>query len=123
MEKANVAGAAITLDVIKCEASAPKFMYAAKTVPDTVANPDDMITCSSEAVRYYMRYIEAFSKISPITDYSKPLTRIYGLMISGDSVIPRKIFAATVTLSHRVVPIIDCSNQPNFLIIHCMTPK
>lgn len=61
LEKANVAGAAITLDVIKCDASAPKFMYAAKTVPDTVANPDDMITCSSDAVRYYMRYIEAFN--------------------------------------------------------------
>lgn len=51
-EKASAAGAAITVDVIKCEASAPKFMYAAKTVPETVANPDDIMTCISDLVKY-----------------------------------------------------------------------
>lgn len=51
-ENANVAGAAITLDVIKWEASAPKFIYAARTVPETVAKPDDIMTCSSDAVKY-----------------------------------------------------------------------
>lgn len=51
-EKASAAGAAITLDVIKCDASAPYEMYAAKTVPDTVAKPDAMIACSSDAVKY-----------------------------------------------------------------------
>lgn len=51
-ENASVAGAAITLDVIKCDASAPKFIYAAKTVPETVAKLDDMTTCISDSVKY-----------------------------------------------------------------------
>lgn len=52
-EKAKAAGAAITLEVIKCDASAPYDMYAANTVPDTVANPDAIIACNSDAVKYY----------------------------------------------------------------------
>lgn len=37
----------------------------------------------------------------------KLLTLMYGLITNGDSVIPMKMLAATVTLSHSVVPIID----------------
>lgn len=46
----NEAGAAITEAVINCEGSAPNDMYAARTVPLTVANPLVIIECISECV-------------------------------------------------------------------------
>lgn len=123
-ENANVAGAAITLDVIKCDASAPNSIYAAKTVPLTVANPDDIITWISEAVKYYKHKVDHLELVIIFQKYSifQMLTFMYGLIINGDSVIPRKMLAATITLSHIVVPRIDCSNQPIRCIIHCMAP-
>lgn len=45
------AGAAITEAVINCDGSAPNDIYAARTVPLTVANPLAIIECISELVR------------------------------------------------------------------------
>lgn len=75
----------MTEAVIKCWGSAPKEMYAASTEPETVANPDTIIECISDSVKELM----------------------YGLMISGPSDIPKKMFAAAFTLSQTVVPRID----------------
>lgn len=44
-------------------------------------------------------------------------------MRSGDSVIPRKILPAAVTLSQTVVPNIDCKIHPNFCTNHCIAPQ
>lgn len=42
------------------------------------------------------------------------ITLMYGFMRSGDSVIPRNMLPAAVTLSHTVVPNIVCSIHPSF---------
>jgi hypothetical protein len=50
--KQRAAGAVITQDVTRWAGLAPKEMYAARTVPDTDANPDVMIEWTSESVRW-----------------------------------------------------------------------
>lgn len=47
----------------------------------------------------------------------------YGRMSKGDSLIPRKMLAGATTLSHMVVPKIDCSIQPSLMMTHCIAPK
>lgn len=48
---------------------------------------------------------------------------MYGRISNGDSLIPRNIFAAHVTLSHTVVPSNDCRIHPSFSTTNCIAPQ
>lgn len=101
-------------------------MYAASTVPDTVAKPDDIIAWISDAVRYYKTRSTGqleWTKADSTPPQATKRTLTYGRISSGDSVIPKKILPAAVMLSHTVVPSTACKIQPNFFTVHCMAPQ
>ena len=78
----------------------PKLMYAAMMPPETWAMPEVMMTMSSE-------------RVAPARK---------GRMVSGASVWPMKMLAATLVDSAPLVPMVRCMIQATTRMIRCMRP-
>ncbi len=106
LERIRPAGAFITLAASRCAAMLGKVpcsmpTYAASTPPATVANPPTMTVLSSEGVNV--------------------LTN--GLMRSGASVCPRKMFPAAESVSAPEVRRVFCMTHAIPFTTTCMMPR
>ena len=96
-----VPGAVMITAVSRCRASIPNAMYAAMIEPETCAMPEVMTVISSERV----------------------MRARNGLIVSGASVCPMKMDAATLRLSAPLAPISWLITLAKARTTTCMTPR
>ena len=87
--------------VRRCAGSIPNAMYAAMMPPEMCAIPDVITVISSDCV----------------------ILGRYGRMVSGASVCPMKMLAATLSDSAPLAPITLFMTTANRRTTICMTPK
>ena len=97
----SAAGADITLAASRCSGEIPMPTYAAITPPAIVAKPPVITAISSLFVRL----------------------STYGLMSSGASVWPTKMFAEAESDSDPEVPMNRTITRAKSLTTHCRTPR
>ena len=95
-----VPGAVIITAESRSFALMPNEIYAAMMPPETWAMPEVMMVISSELVA--------------------PARK--GRMVSGASVWPMKMLAATLVLSAPLVPMVRCMIHATTLMTCCITP-
>ncbi len=95
-----VPGAVMMTAASRCFASMPDKIYAAMMPPETWAMPLVMMVISSERVSVGRN----------------------GRMVSGASVWPMKMLAATLRLSAPLMRMVRCMIQAKNLMTNCITP-
>ena len=96
-----VPGAVMITAVSRCRASMPKAMYATMMEPEMWAMPEVITVISSERV----------------------IRGRNGRMVSGASVCPMKMDAATLRLSAPLAPITRLISTAKARTTSCMTPR
>ena len=96
-----VPGAVMITAVSRCRASIPKAMYATMIEPEMWAIPDVMTVISSDRV----------------------IRGRNGRIVSGASVWPMKMEAATLRLSAPLAPITRLMSMANARTTSCMMPR